>query len=104
MLLTTTVTSSTTLILDLWLAISSNITIFSQPQIINTQSINVFPQFSRDILKPNYNSVDLTEVELVHEPNFDESRHINPELFLVGFLCYFVHYVEIFKLTVPCAR
>ena len=86
MLLTTTVTSSTTLISDLWLAITSNITLFSQPQIINTQSINVFPQFSRDILKPNYNSVDLTEVELVHEPNFDESRHINPELFLVGFL------------------
>jgi len=38
------------------------------------------PMF-QEILKPNYNSVDLAEVELVHDPKFDEPRHNDTELF-----------------------
>ena len=45
-------------------------------------------------MKPNYKSVDLAEVELVddpnydeelvHDPNYDQPRHNNTELFRVG--------------------
>ena len=38
----------------------------------------------QEILKPNYNSVDLAEVELVHDPKYDEPRHNDTELFRVG--------------------
>merc|ERR1712226_852913 len=38
------------------------------------------PMF-QEILKPNYNSVDLAEVELVHDPKYDEPRHNDTELF-----------------------
>ena len=38
----------------------------------------------QEILKPNYNSVDLAEVELVHDPRNDEPRHNDTELFKVG--------------------
>ena len=38
----------------------------------------------QEIVKPNYNSVDLVEVELVHDPNYDQPRHNNTELFRVG--------------------
>merc|ERR1719341_1562903 len=37
------------------------------------------PMF-QEILKPNYNSVDLTEVEVVHDPNFNEPRHNDTKL------------------------
>lgn len=38
------------------------------------------PMF-QEILKPNYNSVDLAEVELVHDPKAEEPRHNDTELF-----------------------
>jgi hypothetical protein len=38
------------------------------------------PMF-QEILKPNYNSVDLAEVELVHDPKYDDPRHNDTELF-----------------------
>jgi len=38
------------------------------------------PMF-QEILKPNYNSVDLAEVELVHDVKFEEPRHNDSELF-----------------------
>ena len=38
----------------------------------------------QEILKPNYNSVDLAEVELVHDPKYDEPRHNDTELFRVS--------------------
>lgn len=38
------------------------------------------PMF-QEILKPNYNSVDLTEVELVHDPDHDEPRHNDSTLY-----------------------
>ena len=38
----------------------------------------------QDVLKPNYKSVDLAEVELVHDPKYDEPRHNDTELFRVG--------------------
>jgi len=38
------------------------------------------PMF-QEILKPNYNSVDLTEVELVHDPKHDEPRFNDSTLF-----------------------
>ena len=37
-----------------------------------------------ETLKPNYNSVDLAEVELVHDPKYDDPRHNDTELFRVG--------------------
>merc|ERR1719228_2519278 len=40
------------------------------------------PMF-QEILKPNYNSVDLAEVELVHNEKHDEPRHNDTELFLM---------------------
>ena len=42
-----------------------------------------FFQF-QEILKPNYNSVDLAEVEVVHDPNYDEPRHNDTKLLRVG--------------------
>ena len=38
----------------------------------------------QEILKPNYNSVDLAEVELVHNPTYDEPRRNDTELLRVG--------------------
>merc|ERR1719507_2030341 len=38
------------------------------------------PMF-QEILKPNYNSVDLAEVELVHDPKYGDPRHNDTELF-----------------------
>ena len=38
----------------------------------------------QEILKPNYNSVDLAEVELGHDPKYDVPRHNDTELFRVG--------------------
>ena len=37
----------------------------------------------QEILKPNYNSVDFSEVELVYDPKHDEPRHNNSNLFAV---------------------
>ena len=38
----------------------------------------------QEILNPNYNSVDLAEVELVHDPRNNEPRHNDTKLFKVG--------------------
>ena len=38
----------------------------------------------QEILKPNYNSVDLAEVELVHNPTYDEPRRNDTELLRVA--------------------
>ena len=40
-------------------------------------------QFSGEILKPNYNSVDMVEVELVAEHSIEEPRQNSSDLFLV---------------------
>merc|ERR1719400_2906954 len=40
------------------------------------------PMF-QEILKPNYNSVDLAEVELVHDPKFEEPRYNDSGLFMM---------------------
>ena len=37
-----------------------------------------------EIVKPNYNGVDLAEVELAHNPIYDQPRRNNTELFRVG--------------------
>ena len=44
----------------------------------------LYLQFSGEILKPNYNSVDLAEVELVHDPTYDEPRRNDTELLRVA--------------------
>merc|ERR1719507_1943398 len=40
------------------------------------------PMF-QEILKPNYNSVDLAEVELVHDPKYDEPRYNDSNLYMM---------------------
>ena len=52
----------------------------SSPNYIVTHFVFQF----QEILKPNYNSVDLAEVELVHDPKYDEPRHNDTELFRVS--------------------
>ena len=52
----------------------------SSPNYIVTNFVFQF----QEILKPNYNSVDLAEVELVHDPKYDEPRHNDTELFRVS--------------------
>ena len=44
----------------------------------------LYLQFSGEILKPNYNSVDMVEVELVDDPSNEEPRQNSSELFLVS--------------------
>ena len=60
----------------------------------------VIPPFQfQEILKPNYNSVDFAEVELVHNPKqnrHDEPRYNDSGLFMVSSGCtawgrYFIH-------------
>ena len=40
-------------------------------------------QFSGEILKPNYNSVDMVEVELVDDHSIEEPRQNSSDIFLV---------------------
>ena len=38
----------------------------------------------QEILKPNYNSVDLSEVELTYNPKHDEPRYNDSNLYMVN--------------------
>ena len=39
----------------------------------------------QEILKPNYNSVDLSEVELTYNPKHDEPRYNDSNLYMVNY-------------------
>ena len=43
----------------------------------------LYLQFSGEILKPNYNSVDMVEVELVDDHSIEEPRQNSSDIFLV---------------------
>ena len=52
----------------------------------------------QEILKPNYNSVDLSEVELTYNPKHDEPRYNDSNLYLVKILVLLVIIVVIIVL------
>ena len=77
---TTTVTCSIIRTSDQWQVFHQNI--------CSKLQINCLLQFAGEILKPNYNSLDLVEVELVDDAANEGPRQNSSQLFLVRHFSY----------------